>query len=164
MPSCLNCGKPIEPGKNYCDECSRIGKAKVEELFGNMDGSDYRRKGRRSQGRWLVVGLLFLFLTMLGIALAIAFMLPSGPEFEKAAQAAVCRENLEIISGEIGEYLRVEGEYPPVGTLDEEHVLVVDRYMLEPPACPTTGDYYVLVEESGKVVVRCDSGLEGHDI
>lgn len=161
MPICLKCGKAIEPGKKYCDDCGELGKEQVQAMFKVVEGSPYKKR-RQSDRRWLYTIALIVILLMVAVAVALYTMMPSGDEFTEKAQAAVCRANLSRIQTEIASYLEVEGEYPPTGRLDSGHDLVVDRYLEEPLKCPATDRYYVLVEKGSKVVVICDSKKEKH--
>jgi len=87
-----------------------------------------------------------------------------GREFRVKAQAAVCRSHLRSIQEAVESYYDANGEYPRGGRVDSDHPLVIDRYFDTPPRCPTTNNYYVLeIDETG-ISVRCDSGLEGHEI
>lgn len=163
MGVCLKCGKAIEPGKNYCNDCGLEGKAQVDRLFAVVEGSTYEKK-RTSSIRWIAVFLVLIMSLMGIIAFALITMMPSGPEFASKAKAGICRSNMRRIDEEIRRYYQVENEYPPVGPVDDSHPLLVDRYLKEPPKCPTTGHHYVLVSDGNRVVVTCDSGDERHRI
>jgi type II secretory pathway pseudopilin PulG len=99
-----------------------------------------------------------------GIAAAIVFSVPTGRDFEVKARASVCRSNLRDVSEAVSEYRRDNGEYPPAGRLDGDHPLIIDRYLDSPPRCPETDRYYLLESDEEGASVRCDSGLEGHEI
>ena len=163
MPVCLKCGSTIEPGRNYCKDCGLIGKAQVERMFSVVEGSPYKKK-RTSGIRLVAFFMVGIIATLAIITYAIYTMIPSGPEFTSKAQAGICRGNMRRMELEIDRYYNVENEYPPTGPIDEDHPLVVDRYLHESLECPTTDHYYVLVESGSRVVVTCDSGEDRHEI
>ena len=163
MPICLKCGKAIKPGKNYCEDCGLIGNAQVEQMFSLVDGSPYEKR-RTAGARWAIIFLVLIMAMLMVVAYAIFTMMPSGPEFSSKVQAGLCRSNMRRIESEVERYFEVENEYPPTGRIDEEHPLVVDRYLDEPLKCPTTDRCYVLVESASGVVVTCDSGEDKHEI
>ncbi|MCG2795552.1 MAG: hypothetical protein L6427_06775 [Actinomycetia bacterium] len=163
MPVCLKCGKSIDPDRHYCEECGLVGKAQVERMFQVVEGSPYKKK-RTASYRWIVAVMLGFTASLAVVAYAIFSMMPSGPEFVNKAQAGICRGNLSRIEVEVERYYEVEGEYPPAGRIDENHPLVVDRYLDEPSICPATDHYYVLEKDGPVFVVTCDSGEKGHDI
>ncbi len=163
MPICFKCGSAIEPGRNYCRECDVTGKAQVERMFSLVEESPYEKK-RTSGIRLVAIFMVGILALLMIITYAIYTMIPSGPEFASKAQAGICRGNMRQVELEIERYYDVENEYPPTGHIDEDHPLVVDRYLDESPKCPTTDHYYLLVESGSRVVVTCDSGEDRHAI
>lgn len=163
MPVCLKCGKEIEEGEKYCEDCRGVGQEQVESLV-NLVASGKYRGGRPSGRKWLVISLLALCLILVGIAMAFIFSLPSGPGTEGNLQSAACRNNLEEIDRAIQRYYQENGEYPPTGPVDEKHPLVFDLYLDEAPRCPATDHLYLIKAKDFRVVVECDSGLENHSL
>ncbi len=163
MPICLKCGNAIEPGRSYCRDCGLVGKAQVERMFSLVEGSPYQKK-RTSGIRLVAIFMVGIMATLMIISYAVFTMMPSGPEFASKAQAGICRSNMRRIEFEIERYYDVEDEYPPTGPVNEDHPLVVDRYLDGSPKCPTTDHYYVLVESGSRVMVTCNSGEDRHEI
>ena len=163
LPVCLKCGKEIEKGKNYCDECGPRGEAQVQKLSGLAETSQYRPAGS-PRLRPLILGLVGLMVVALVVTIALVLSIPSSPEFDAKLQAAGCRANLKRIERAVESYYDVKKEYPPTGRVDENHPLVVDEYLHKAWTCPSTGQFYLLSRSGPEVVVSCDSGRDGHAI
>ena len=163
VPVCLKCGKEIDKGKNYCDDCGPGGEARVQELVSLMESSRYR-PSRRPRFRGIAIGLIGLMVVVLVVTVALIIAIPSGPEFDARLQAAGCRANLKRIDRAVNSYYEVKKEYPPTGRVDADHPLVVDEYLHKVWTCPSTHHFYLLSISGSRVVVSCDSGLEGHKI
>ena len=163
MPVCLKCGRDIEKGKNFCDECKEAGPGEVRRL---MDPSrDGRYKPNRSRGMlWIAIAVLVLSLVALGIGWGILSMIPTNARVQMKVRANVCHNNLERVKKAIDRYHKDSHLYPPAGKLTSKNPLILDKYLSGPPHCPSTGHAYVIqqVPNSSKVTVVCDSGLDGH--
>lgn len=163
MPVCLKCGKEIDKGKSYCDDCGQRGEAQVQQLLSLMESSRYR-PSRRPRFRGIAIGLIALLLVVLIVTVALIIAIPSGPEFDSRLQAAGCRANMKRIERAVNSFQEVRKGYPPTGRVDTHHPLVVDEYLHKVWTCPSTHHYYLLSRTGSSVSVSCDSGLEGHKI
>lgn len=163
MPSCLKCGKLIEPGREYCDDCGATGREQVERLMAVAKLNEYRPL--RSRGnKWLALSLLGLAAILIATAVTLIISIPSGPEFRGRAQASICRSNMRRITSAVESFFDADGKYPRAGRVDGNHPLITDQYLTDTPRCPTTKHYYILEYDGSKPMVKCDSGLPGHQI
>ena len=163
MPVCLNCGREIEPGNKYCEECGPPEANKAMPLTEFPDRAAYRPLAR-GINRMMLVTMLGLAVLLIAIVVGIVLSVPSSPSDIKKAQAAVCRSHLREIQRAIDSYHSADGKFPPTGRVSGDHALVVDQYLESPPECPSTHHYYVVESEDGSETVKCDSGLPGHQI
>lgn len=163
MPVCLKCGKAIEKGSNYCDDCTELGEAQVQRMFDLVNENTYKRR-RPFDLRWLLAGTVLILGLVVGSLYFVLTSLPTGPEFQAKIQAGLCKSNMRGIEEQVDRYFEVEGEYPPAGKIDADHPLVVDRYIEDKYKCPVTKRYYLLEKTDSGLVVVCDSELEGHGI
>jgi hypothetical protein len=162
VPVCLNCGKAIEPGGKYCDECGPPNAGKVPPLA--ELSARAARPPSRGYNRMVLVTMLCLAVLMVAIAVGLVLSIPSGPAYMKKAQAAVCRSHQRDVQQAIDSYKSANGKLPPTGRVSADNPLIIDRYLESPPECPSTHHYYIVESEDGTETVRCDSGLAGHKI
>ena len=163
MPVCLKCGKLIEPGREYCDDCGATGPDQVERLMAEAKLDQYRPFGRGGN-KWLALSLLGLAAILIATAVSLILSIPTGPGFKGRAQASICRSNMRRIMSEVESYFDADGKYPPAGRVDSDHPLLTDQYLTDTPRCPTTKHSYILEYDGSKPMVTCDSGLPGHEI
>ena len=163
MPVCLKCGKEIEPGEEYCEECGAAGGERVDRLLALAELNSYRPHRNRRQ-RWLTFSMLGLAAILVATALGLLISIPTGPEFRRKAQASICRSNMRLVQKAVDRFYEADGKYPAAGRVDSGHPLITDQYLDSPLRCPTTGRYYLLENESPVPSVRCDSNLFGHVI
>jgi hypothetical protein len=163
LPVCLKCGKLIEPGREYCDDCGATGQEQVERLMAVAKLSEYRPLRRRGN-KWLALSLLGLAAILIAIAVALIISIPTGSEFKGRAQASICRSKMRRIMSAVESFFDADGKYPPAGRLDGDHPLITDQYLSDTPRCPTTKHSYILEHDGSKPMVSCDSGLPGHEI
>ncbi len=163
MPACLKCGRSIEPGKEYCDDCGATGREQVERLMALAKLNEYRPSGRRGD-KWFALILLCLGAILIATAVALVMSIPTGPGFRGRAQASICRSNMRRITSAVERFFDADGKYPPAGRVDGGHPLLTDQYLNDTPRCPTTKHSYVLEYDGSRPVVTCDSGLPGHEI
>jgi hypothetical protein len=162
MPVCLKCGAEIPRGDKYCDSCGPEAAQQVAELLAMGYGKNYQSY-RRSGGRWFVFSLVFILFLMVGIGAILIYSIPTGPELAKT-QAAVCRASMRRVRDATTEYWGVTSKFPPTGRVASGSPLVQDQYIETAPECPVTHHYYILENENGQPVVKCDSGKPGHSI
>lgn len=163
MPVCLNCGKAIEPGSKYCQECGPPEDKKTPPPVGLPARTAYKQPSR-GYNRMMLVTMLVLVVVMVAIMVGIVLSIPNNTSYIKKAQAAVCRSHIRDILRAIDSYHSDDGKFPPAGRVNGDHALVVDRYLESPPECPSTHHYYIIESEDGSETVKCDSGLPGHRI
>ena len=163
MPICLKCGKEIEPGKEYCEDCGATDEEQVERLVA-LSAATQHKPPRRADNRWLILSIFAFALILFAVAVAFVFSIPTGPQFAKKAQAGICRANLRQIQRAIDSYLTTTGKYPPTGRVDNDHPLVKDQYLPKALQCPTTHHYYIIVKDGPGETVKDDSGLPGHSL
>lgn len=165
MPVCLKCGKEIEQGKNFCEDCKELGPTEVRGLMDMSQTSKY--KPRRSRGvLWLSVVVILLFLIALGVGWALLSMIPSNAKLQTKVRANICQNNLERIKEAMDKYYANSHQNPPTGKLNKRNPLVLDSYLSGVPHCPSTQHEYIIqsVPDTAKYTVICDSGLTGHSL
>jgi hypothetical protein len=165
MPVCLKCGKEIDPGKNFCDECRTLGPAEVRDLMDMGRTNKYRPRRRRGV-MWLAIFSLILFLIALAVAWALLTMIPTSSRVQARVQANVCHGNLERIQKAIDGYYKNSHQWPPTGKLTNRNPLIIDGYLGGVPHCPTTEHAYIIEQKKNGtgVTVVCDSGRAGHSL
>jgi zinc-ribbon domain len=163
VPVCRNCGKQIEEGVSYCQQCGPAMEDRVSRLMETSQRSKYRPPAR-GYNRTLIIAMLCLAVIMVAVSVGIVLSIPSGPEYTRKAQAAVCRADMRNIERGISGYLAANGKYPPAGRIDRRHPLITDGYLESPPQCPSTHHYYIIEYRGSKATVICDSGLPGHKL
>jgi uncharacterized membrane protein YvbJ len=161
LPVCLNCGKGITPGKQYCEQCGSTSQERTQRL---MEASAHGRYKSPTEGynRTLMIGMLGLAVVLVAVSVGIALSVPTGTAYTKKVQAAVCRANMRGIERAISNYYAANRNYPPAGRIDSAHPIITDQYLKSPPRCPGTHHYYEIVPDGSRVSVRCDSGLAEH--
>ena len=163
MPICLKCGRQIETGGEYCEECGAKDNEHLDRLLALSARNGYRPPRRRDNRR-LLLGMLAIVVIMFTFAIVLSYSIPTGPEFEKRAQAATCRAHLRQLKRAIVSFYAAEGKYPPSGRVGPDHPLVTDQYLQETPECPSTHHHYIIEQDESGVAIRCDSGLPGHSL
>jgi hypothetical protein len=165
MPVCLKCGKEIDPGNNFCEDCRALGPGEVRTLMDMGQASKYKPK--RSRGiMWLSIFTLILFLIALAVGWALLTMIPTSSKARARVQSDLCHSNLVRIQSAIDKYYKNSHQYPPAGKLTDRNPLIIDGYLSGAPHCPTTKHDYILkmrTNEAGMTVI-CDSGLSGHSL
>lgn len=164
MPICLNCGKEIKRGGNFCEDCRRLGDEKqLIELTNTSTGSGYEARKRWGTGS-IVIVIAIMLLLVGGLGFGLLTMIPTNQKFQVEAQAAICRKNLTNLETNIKGYIETTHQYPTAGPIGRKHPLIVDGYTEAPPHCPTTGHEYILIVKDGVCTAVCDSKLKGHDL
>jgi len=163
MPVCHNCGKEIEIGKRYCEQCGPAGEERVKRLLEMSDQTKYKRPAR-GYNRMLLISMLGLAVLLVVISAGIVLSIPTGPEYTRKAQAAVCRAHMREIERAVERYHAANKEYPPTGRVGRKHPLVTDQYLDSPLECPSNHHHYKIESSDSKVTVKCDSGLPGHEL
>ncbi|MBN2168955.1 MAG: hypothetical protein JW738_06900 [Actinobacteria bacterium] len=156
----MNCGKSIPEGQKHCEDCRKMPPDRMSDyLIGSSDEKTIRR---RSKGHiWLVVGALIIFSILIGIAYTMMSLFPTEQIRER--QAERCRARLADVKEAVNNYVADNGVLPPDGRLNEDHALATGGY-IEPPNCPSTGNYYIIEYRNGELFVICDSKLKGHEL
>ncbi|MHB8896284.1 MAG: hypothetical protein ACYC99_14050, partial [Candidatus Geothermincolia bacterium] len=145
MPVCLKCGKEIETGRNFCEDCKALGPGEVRELMDAGHASKY--KPRRTRGAlWVTIIVVVLLLVALGVGWALLSMIPSNEKVQANVRAGVCRNNLERVQAAIDKYYKNSHQYPSTGKLNSRNPLVLDGYLSGVPHCPSTGHEYLIEE------------------
>jgi Tfp pilus assembly protein PilE len=161
VPVCRNCGKEIEEGKNYCPQCGPAVEDRVNRLMETSQRYNYRSPAR-GYNRTLIIAMLCLTVVVVAVFVGIVLSIPTGPEYTKKVQAAVCRANMRDIERSIERYFAANKKYPPTGRVDHRHPIITDGYLETPLQCPSTHHYYLIESDGSGVSVKCDSGLPGH--
>ena len=171
MPVCLKCGKEIDPGRNFCEDCGSTNERETFETLTDLQSKYVRRKPRNLL--WTVVLMVVLFGIALGVGYGLLSMIPNNKKIKTETQAHLCHRNLVNIQAAIDKYYKNGNSYPPPGRLNSQGPLVVDQYIKTVPTCPTTGHQYIIKNLGAtdprhpeKITVRvyCDSGLKGHSL
>lgn len=164
VPICLNCGRAIEPGKEFCDGCKGYGRdVEVRDLVILAQASQYKPALRHDR-RWLIIGILVLCVMLVFGSFILIASIPSGSGGKADYQASLCRKNIEKLAASVKKYYTDEQAYPEPGTVDASSHIVEKEYAAPDLRCPSTGRHYILDNREGKLAVVCDSGLEGHYI
>lgn len=171
MPVCLKCGREIDPGRKFCEDCGVMGEREALEAVSEVE-TKYRP--RRSHNTiWIVVLMVVLFSMALGLGYGILTMIPNSKKIKTEAQANLCHRNLVNGQSAIEKYYKNSRFYPPAGRLNAQYPLIIDRYIKTVPKCPTTGHEYIIKNmgvtdptnpQKANVKVYCDSGLKGHSL
>lgn len=84
---------------------------------------------------------------------------------EAREQMLICLGNQAKILSAATSYYAQKGNYPPSGTVDENHPLVKEGFLSDAPTCPTTGKRYVLTIHSEGIApsTQCPSNVPYHD-
>lgn len=163
MPVCLKCGKEIEPGSNFCENCGVLGEQEVRELLSGQQ-SEYRVL-RQHNTVWFIIIAVLLFSIVAGLGYGLLSMIPNSKKIKAEAQANICHRDLQKLQDAVDKYYEDSKQNPPPGRVSPQSVLVTDLYINSAPTCPTTGHYYVIKRTaSGPYTVYCDSGLPGHKL
>jgi len=165
MPVCLKCGKEIDPGSNFCEDCADLGPEEVQRLMDLGRTSKYKPQRSRSV-LWLTIVIVVLFLIAIGVAWALLSMIPNNARLRAQVRANVCHHNLDNIQIAIDKYYKNSHQNPTAGRLSARNPLVIDGYLSGVPHCPSTGHEYVIEKKPNEetYTVKCDSGLAGHSL
>lgn len=162
MQACIKCGKQTMKGNEYCEKCREAAdERQIEQLMAVAELERYRPP-RRVRGRWLVLSMLAVAAILLATAAGLVVSVPTDSDFRERAQASVCRSNIRRVQRAVERYYEANGSQTPPGRVSGSHPLLTDQYMSEPPRCPTTKRYYVIVESEAGLRVICDSDISGH--
>ncbi|MDD5447705.1 MAG: zinc ribbon domain-containing protein [Actinomycetota bacterium] len=163
MPVCLNCGKVIESGHNFCDECGALKESRIHELYGLMEKSKYEP---RLLDSWRFVIISFALLAVILVAMAFAFLsfFPNDAKSKAKIQSSVCKHNMQSILEASDKYHQRTGKELRAGIVGPKHSLVREGYLKEAPRCPTTKKYYTIETSDSKLHVLCPSKVKSHSL